>query len=250
MGGAGLRTAVFLQVRLDSFRLPGKALLSLSGQTVIEHAMESLSEVKADTYQLLTDESSAAELSKYTEKFGFGVFAGPRDDVLRRYALAVREFDVDRIVRATGDNPLVSSELVNSILRLHDEAEADFSGFLGPPLGTCVEILNRESLLDADNKAADPYEREHVSPYLYRREDKYKIFRPQAPDPYVFPESRVTLDTKEDYIFLTRIFSELYNNKPVKTDDLVVWLKENTGLNSIFKEKETENIAGAVGKKR
>ncbi|MDA3851551.1 MAG: spore coat protein, partial [Spirochaetaceae bacterium] len=35
-------TALFLQCRLDSSRLPGKALINIEGKTVIELAMEAL----------------------------------------------------------------------------------------------------------------------------------------------------------------------------------------------------------------
>jgi spore coat polysaccharide biosynthesis protein SpsF len=107
-------TAVFLQVRLDSSRLPRKALLELAGVTVLEHAMQALDLVRADIRVLLTTKDSAAELKPIAESAGWNMFIGSKDDVLDRFVMAAREFNADRIIRATGDNPLVSAEMANA----------------------------------------------------------------------------------------------------------------------------------------
>ena len=220
-----MTTAVFLQARLDSTRLPRKALLPLAGRPVIEHAMDSLRRVRADLHVLLTDEASFAELKPHATLCGFLSFAGPKEDVLARFALAAREYRVDRIIRATGDNPLVSRELAQGLLLLHEKAGAAFSAFSGPPIGTGVEIVEAEALLCAADSAVDPYEREHVNPYLYRRPEQFAVNRPQAGEEFCLPGARVTLDTEEDYRFLLAVYRELYDGEAVETDRLVAWLK-------------------------
>ena len=220
-----MKTAVFIQVRLNSSRLPGKALLRLNGLTAIEHAMESLSFVLADVYALLTDEDSKAALAPLAKPYGFTVYAGSPDDVLLRYAEASRYFGVTRYIRATGDNPLVSWELTRDLLVLHEKNSADFSGFLGPPLGTGVELTETRALFSAEREARDQYEREHVSPFIYRRPHRFRVFRPWAPEEVNLPKSRVTLDTAADFAYITRIYNALYRGKPVPIRDLVAWLK-------------------------
>ncbi|MFP4179870.1 MAG: cytidylyltransferase domain-containing protein [Spirochaetaceae bacterium] len=214
-------TGVFLQVRLDSSRLPGKALLPLEGDTVVGHAMRALRNVHAQVYLLLTDSESAGELRPHAEKAGFEVFAGAKDDVLLRYTDAARLYGVDRIIRATGDNPLVSAECADRICVLHRQAGADYSGFRGLPLGTGVECVEAEALFEAEKAAVSSYDREHVCPYLYRHPERFSIHTPQAPGQYRFPEARVTLDTEEDYIRLKELFKSLYNGSPVPIDRLV-----------------------------
>jgi len=73
---------VLLQVRLDSSRLPNKALLELGGRSVIEHAMLSLRRIPAAVHAIVTDEESRELLEPRAVKCGFGVAVGPRDDVL------------------------------------------------------------------------------------------------------------------------------------------------------------------------
>ena len=221
-----MRTAVFLQVRLSSRRLPRKALLRLCDKTVIEHAMSALKEVPADVYALLTDDDSSHQLEPYARLYNFEVFRGSPSDVLKRFADAARLWRIDRYYRATGDNPLVSGELAVELHAKHEAVGADFSGYLGPPLGTGVELVDASALLQADAEATDVYEREHVSPFIYRRPDRFTIHRPWVEDPYLYPEGLVTLDTWKDYDFLKELFDELYTGEPIDTQRLVAWLRD------------------------
>ncbi len=217
-------TGVFLQVRIDSSRLPGKALLPLKGKAVIEHAMAALKNINADVHALLTDSASSTGLRPYAERCGFTLFIGNKFDVLKRYADAAMYYGVDTIIRATGDNPLVSSTAAAAILEDHRRREADFSCYTGLPLGTGVEIVQADSLLFADRTAQDPYEREHVNPYLYRRENMFFIHKVPAPPRFTCPEARVTLDTEDDYRYLQLLFNDLYHNAPIELDAVVPWV--------------------------
>jgi spore coat polysaccharide biosynthesis protein SpsF len=220
-------TGVFLQARLDSSRLPRKALLPLADRSVLEHAMRALLAVGADVYVLLTDEESSGELAPYAEREGFELFVGAKEDVLKRYADAARDFGVDRIIRATGDNPLVSGECARLICDLHRQEAADYSGFRGLPLGTGVECVETEALLEAEKLSSNRYYREHVCPFIYEHPERFIIHQPEAPREYRFPEGRVTLDTGEDYRRLQEIFRLAYEGKPVGIGSLVHILSQH-----------------------
>jgi len=229
MGNAGKLTAVFLQARIDSTRLPGKALLPLAGRTVIDHVMEALKKIEAGRHVLLTDADSFTDLEPHAAECGFEIFRGPGDDVLSRYAEAISLYTPDYIIRATGDNPLVSSFLAQEILSAHMVSGAHYSGFFGGPLGTGVEVVDAPVLMRAAKEATESYEREHVTPFIYRRPREFTIHRPSVPPEYYMPEARVTLDTEADYRFICRIFSDIYTGRPVPADRLVQWLKSPDG---------------------
>jgi spore coat polysaccharide biosynthesis protein SpsF len=228
MGGRTM-TAVFLQVRLSSTRLPGKALLELAGRTVIEHAMEALRPVPTDHHVLLTDAESADTLARYAVAHGFSLFVGDPDDVLSRYAEACRWFDVHTVVRATGDNPLVSSEVAKDALRAHEEAKADYTALTEGPLGTGVEVIDGQVLLEAAREARTRYEREHVTPFVYHRPERYRLRIESVRAAYRLPDARVTLDTEDDYAEIARIYDELYAGAPIDTETLVSFLKTRDG---------------------
>jgi spore coat polysaccharide biosynthesis protein SpsF len=230
MGNTGVVTGIFLQARLKSTRLPGKALLKLQGLTVIEHAMSTLRLVRADAHALLTDEESAAEFEPYARKWNFRLFVGPELDVLKRYCLAAERFGVSRVVRATGDNPLVSAELTKLNLEFHEQKQADLSRFKGAPLGTGVEVVETEALVRSYSDSDDAYEHEHITTHILRNPQLYRIHEPLCPAAFRLPQARVTLDTAEDFKILEAVFTALYRHKPIETVELTAWLAEHREL--------------------
>jgi spore coat polysaccharide biosynthesis protein SpsF len=220
-------TGLFLQVRLDSSRLPGKALLPLAGKPMVSHAMEALKKVDADIHALVTDEGSRERLLPLAEDALFEVFVGSKLDVLRRYCDAARHYGVQTIIRATGDNPLVSRDLAEKLLEEHRKFDSDYSGYFGMPLGTGVEIIRAAALLRAERETREPYDREHVTPYLYRNPQEFYLHRPLA-DRQFRSRFRVTVDTKEDYKLVTRIFREIYRGGPPGMEALMLWIRENS----------------------
>lgn len=221
-----VKTGVFLQARISSQRLYGKALLDLAGLPVIRHAMNALSRVPASRYAVLTDDESAGHFAHIAADSGFDVFAGDPDDVLERYCAAIRYYGVDEVVRATGDNPLVSPRVAMQSITIRREHDADYAGVTGTPYGTGVEVLNAYALLDLASWTKERYDREHVSPGLYRNPDRYRVFTKDADPTMYLPEFRVTLDTPEDYTWLTHIFSRLYRGEPIEANELVAFAQD------------------------
>ena len=225
MGYRGIETAVFVQVRLCSTRFPCKALMPLKGGNVIQHVMRSLKVVPAAHYVLLTDKYSAEVLRYLAEDEGFEIFKGPKEDVLERYYRAWQYYGSRIVVRATGDNPLVSSEYVEKIIEIHNKEHADLSHYLGIPLGTGVEIITGDAIKRARDNALDPYEREHITIYMYRNRSIFKIIEKQAPRKVCFSKAAVSLDTGKDFTLLREIYNNLYRGTPIQITDLVAWLK-------------------------
>jgi spore coat polysaccharide biosynthesis protein SpsF len=205
--------------------LANKALLPLPGGNVIQHVMRAMGEVPANVRALLTDPASADILRPVAASVGFEVFPGPEEDVLARYCLASRAFDVQRIIRVTGDNPLTCPRLARDILEYHARRGADLSHFLRLPWGSGVEVVEAEALFAAERAAALPDEREHITTYLYRHPERFMIQEPAAPAFADMPEARVTVDTPEDFIFVTGIFNALYAGAPIEADRVVGWLR-------------------------
>jgi spore coat polysaccharide biosynthesis protein SpsF len=224
-----VKTGVFLQARIGSRRLPRKALLPLDGLTVLEAVMRALAGVEADVHALLTDAASAPEFRGLAQSSGFVLFEGPEEDVLGRFCLAARRFAVERIVRATGDNPLVSPAQAAELLSLHEREGFHLGHFLGPPLGTGVEVVTAAALYEADSRSDDPYEHEHITTHLYRNRDRFCVAEASVPPRWSYPQGLVTIDTEEDYIRVRRLFIELYRGEPIETEAVISWLKRQAG---------------------
>lgn len=220
-------TSVFLQVRLDSSRLPRKALADLGGKTVTERCLAALSSLAVDHRVLVTEPGSARELEPLIEGTGWGLFVGSKDDVLDRFVQAARATGSTTVVRATGDNPLVSATLAAIALERHRLQGADFSALDGGPIGSGVEVIETSALEAAWGSQPDVYEREHVSPYLYRRPDRFRIHRTPVPASCWAPEARITLDTPDDLDYLRALWGAVYQGHAPEVEELIPWLNQH-----------------------
>ena len=192
-------TALVLQARIDSDRLPRKSLLALDGKPLILRVMEALGALPVEAKILACPGDSVSAFAPLTEEAGFSLVAGPKEDVLARYCLAIRHSGADRIIRATGDNPFVFADAAWALNREAVELGADYAGYLELPYGAGVESVASEALLRAEREAEAPAEREHVCPYLYNHPELFNIHRPPAPRRWRKPDYRITVDTQEDY---------------------------------------------------
>ncbi|MCL2243194.1 MAG: spore coat protein [Treponema sp.] len=192
-------TAIVLQARLDSSRLPGKALLLLGGKPVILRVMEALNEIPADLRILACSEDSVSAFSPLAGEAGFNIFAGPKDDVLERFCRVIRCHSINRIIRATGDNPFVFTDAAAALNAEAMALNACYSVYSGIPVGSGVESVRASSLHRAGNEASLYYDREHVCPYLYAHPELFQLHRPLAPLRWQNSGIRLTIDTQEDY---------------------------------------------------
>jgi len=204
-------TAIVLQARIDSSRLPGKSLLLLDEKPLIFRVMEALNNIPSDLRILACPQDSLSSFTPLAKEAGFQILAGPKDDVLERYCLAIRKYSINRVIRATGDNPFVFADAAVSI---NDEAvshNADYAGFTNLPYGAGVESVSASALLRASDEARLSSEREHVCPYLYNHPELFSVYRPAAPSRWHYPDIRITVDTREDYNRAVELYRSLEN---------------------------------------
>lgn len=200
-------TVLVVQSRLSSTRLPKKALLPLGGKPILAWVFDTMKRVKADRYFLATDYDSAEELFPVAKECGFECFAGPRDDVLKRFCLLITETNADTVIRVTGDNPFLFTEAANQTAVRFASLKADYFTYTGLPHGSGVEIFNAKSLLKAETLTDLPYDREHVGPSLYNHTDRFTAVFEKAPSEWFYPDVRTTVDTATDYrraVFMAR----------------------------------------------
>ncbi len=218
-------TGVFLQVRLSSKRLPEKALIKIKDLTIIEHSMRALKHIEVDHFILLTTEECIERLKPLAIRWGFTLFSGPEKDVLKRFILASEKFEIDTIIRATGDNPLVSGEMASKVLREHIHLRADYSNWTDAPYGTGIEVVESKALKKADLNTNKSYDREHVTPWIYNNPDSFKLNIKRTADNYLY-DIKVSVDTEDDLMRVQTIFDNIYNNQPIELENLINFCKQ------------------------
>jgi glutamate-1-semialdehyde 2,1-aminomutase/spore coat polysaccharide biosynthesis protein SpsF len=218
------RTAVIVQARTGSTRLPGKVLRKLGAKTVLAHVLDRCASVKgADavvcaTSTLPQDDPVAAEAART----GAHVFRGSESDVLERYLAAARSVDADVVLRVTADCPLIDPDVCAAVIALRSSAGADYASNNMPrlyPHGLDCEAFRVAALAEAAAATSDPFDHEHVTPWLRR---KLGLKRANLVGPG-WPASmhRWTLDYPEDLDFFSAIFAALPEPETARMQDVL-----------------------------
>lgn len=212
MGSEKRMTVVVVQCRLNSSRLPGKALMLLDNKPIIQWTLEAMKKVPSDEYYIATDKASEKELEKIATKCGWKVFAGSENNVLERFAQIAEITKARTVLRATGDNPFLFYEAAVESLEVLKKINCDYFTFTGLPHGSGIEVYKGSALIQGNKTAENDFEKEHVGPTFYNHKDKYNVIFEPAPAKYDFPKLRTTVDTFADYLRAWRIFYYI-NNK-------------------------------------
>lgn len=219
-----------LQARMSSSRLPGKVMRPLLGAPMIGRQIERISRAR-ELSQLLVATSVHAEddvLEAYCDEIGIACFRGSLNDVLGRFLAAIEAVGpVSTVVRLTADCPLTDPELIDAAVRSHAQTDADYTTVsLGwtYPKGLDVEVCRTTALQRAGAEATG-YDREHVTSYLYAHPNKFTINAVTRHPPLRF---RWTVDTPEDFAFVSAVYADLYPMKPAfGTLDVLQWQERN-----------------------
>jgi glutamate-1-semialdehyde 2,1-aminomutase/spore coat polysaccharide biosynthesis protein SpsF len=203
-------SVLIVQARLGSTRLPGKVLMALAGDTVLGQclrrcrAVPGIDGVVCAVPEGRQDDPVAAE----AERCGVLVVRGPAADVLRRYRIAAENTGAEMVMRVTSDCPLIDPRLCGRLLALRRETGVDYACNNMPPSwphGLDAEVFTAAALRQADETATEPFDREHVTPWLRRTLRTANL----AHDGGDLSHHRWTLDYPEDYAFLSALFHHL-----------------------------------------
>jgi len=204
------KVVAIIQARMDSTRLFGKVLKKVDGKSILEILVNRLkgSNQISSLVVATTEKGEDDKIVEMARKLGVEWYRGSEDDVLKRFIDASGAVNADIIVRVTADNPLTDPELMDKLVEAHLKNQADYTHCIGAPLGTSVEVVNREILEKIDPIAKDAEYREHVTFYILDRPESFKIHTVKAEDFGLnYPSLRLTVDTEED-LELMRVLQE------------------------------------------
>lgn len=173
-----MKIVAIVQARMSSTRLPNKVMKPIGGVPMIELLLARLAKSKhIDQIVLATSTDDCnAPLVEHVQKLGYTCIRGSESDVLDRYLVAARLAQADVVVRITGDCPLIDPALVDQVFAQFKAEGVDYLSNTAPasyPDGLDTEVFTLQALERADRESQDPFDREHVTPYL-RKPGLYK----------------------------------------------------------------------------
>jgi spore coat polysaccharide biosynthesis protein SpsF (cytidylyltransferase family) len=234
-----MKATAIIQARVGSTRLPGKVLLKIMGKTILEYGLERVKKAKMIDKIIVATTKKEEDLSivNLMHKLKVNVYRGSEDDVLDRYYQAAKIFKAKHIARITSDNPLIDPQIIDKIVKRYFESSADYcSNTLEEtfPDGEDVEVFKFSALREAWKKAKLPSEREHVTPYLKKHPEKFKIVN--VKNKKNLSDKRWTVDGKKDFELIKAILKALYPKNPsFLMKDILKFLKTNPRLEDLNK---------------
>jgi spore coat polysaccharide biosynthesis protein SpsF len=213
---------------MGSSRLPGKVLLDLAGEPMLRRVVERTRRAKTihRVVIAITIEPADDPLADYCERQAYPVYRGSLHDVLDRYYQAARWSGAETIVRITADCPLIDPEVIDRTVEAFRGAPLPHLECLNPglpggymfcanrlpppwgrtyPIGLDTEVCAFHDLETVWKEAQLPHQREHVMPYFYDHQERFKIL-------LVHHEKdlgalRLTVDTAEDLELLRQVYA-------------------------------------------
>ncbi|NNE21962.1 MAG: glycosyltransferase family protein [Rhizobiales bacterium] len=223
-----MHTVCIIQARMGSSRLPGKVMKPLAGKPALWHVVDRAGRCRLIDEIVIasTTEPADQRIVDYCKDQGWNVTRGSESDVLERYHQTAIAYAADIVIRITSDCPLIDPGILTRLIREFTAGDVDYMSTNYPsrtfPVGCDCEIMTVEALDRAHKEATAPYDREHVTPYLYTNPDRFRVAG--IIDDQNHANVRLTLDTAQDYDLLAAIYERYYRpGEIVKLSDAVMF---------------------------
>jgi spore coat polysaccharide biosynthesis protein SpsF len=236
-----LKVVAIVQARMGSTRLPGKVLKDLEGETMLARVVERLSRSRLINEVVIatTDRAGDDAIVEECRRCSVPVFRGDEDDVLDRYFRAAQLAKAEVVVRITSDCPLIDPGVTDKTI----------AAFLNPgnasqwrtmpdyasnvvvrtyPRGLDTEVMTAQALERCWHAANQPYERTHVTPYIYEHPGEFKIL--SVTGEADFSRHRWTVDTPEDLKFVRAIYARFKGRDDFREPDILALLEHEPEL--------------------
>lgn len=226
------RTALIVQARMNSSRLPGKVMRRIAGRTILEYVLARCRRTPGiDALVCATvDTADCDPVAEEARRAGATVFRGSELDVIDRYLGAARAVNADVIMRVTSDCPLIDPLVCGAVLRLRAQKDVDYACNNMPPSwphGLDCEAFTRAALERAD-AATKGEDREYPTRVMRSdpRWSKVSLLGPGGD----WANMRLTLDTPADWAFFEALIPRLSDPLTASLAEVAAIVRSAPGL--------------------
>ena len=220
-----------IQARCGSSRFPEKVFAEIDGNPLLWHVVNRLTYANRidDVIVATTCNHKDDTIEEWCKDENVKCFRGSEEDVLNRYYKASLAFPSDVIVRITADDPFKEPAVIDNVISKLENENFDLVTNNFPPSfpeGLDCEAFTSDILETMEKNADDTFEREHVTQYIYRNQDKFRIGNVSSDKN--LSKLRWTIDNKEDYDMVNEIYQHRKNKKGLLLmNEILDILKDN-----------------------
>jgi spore coat polysaccharide biosynthesis protein SpsF len=213
-----MRVVAIVQARMGSTRLPRKVMADISGQPMLARLLSRLRRSKSlnEIIVATTTKTEDDEIEEFSSRNSVRCFRGSERDLLDRYYRTALAFKADHVVRITSDCPMIDPALVDDVVDAFRKKQPDVDYLSNSlpirtfPRGLDTEVMRFEALEKAWREDENESRREHVTPYIYRNPDKFRVAGFTNDRDYSY--MRWTVDTQDDLDFVRKVFDYFRND--------------------------------------
>ena len=232
------KVVALVQARMGASRLPGKVLLDIGGEPMLDRVVmrTKRSQIVDQVVVATSTDKSDDSIAEYCDQQGYLFYRGKLHDVLDRYFQAAKLYSAGVIVRITADCPIIDPMVIDQTLKafrgqgpilitesesvskkdsqmqLQEKTSWDFAANRLPPpwkrtfpIGLDTEVCTFAALETAWREADQPHHREHVMPFFYEQENRFRVLLVNhEPD---YGNFRWTVDTSQDLELMRSIYN-------------------------------------------
>lgn len=237
---------------MPSSRLPGKVLKDLGGRPMLTWVVTRASRAKTVTKTIVatTVEPEDDVVAEYCESQKYPYTRGSMHDVLDRYYQSAQKFQAEAVVRITADCPFIDPAEIDRVVEIFLSADPplDFAANRLPmertiPIGLDTEVCTFAALETAWREAKEPHQREHVMPYFYENQDRFRSLHiKHEPD---YGRFRWTVDTPEDLELARQIVANIEGRDEFTWQEIITLFESNpelASLNARVRHKEYREV--------
>ena len=218
---------------MSSSRLPGKVLMQVNGNSLLNIHAKRVSKSKLITKHIIAISNTSNDdiLETHCINNHLNFFRGSEADVLDRFYQLVKNENPDVVVRLTADCPLIDSFIIDKCISLFMLNNVDYLSntlSLTFPDGLDVEVFSAEALKKAFSCSKLKSDREHVTPYIYRNSNFNggSIFKAASfENNEDASKYRLTVDEFEDFLLIKKLINDLGDEKPWQ--DYIKYVEQN-----------------------
>jgi spore coat polysaccharide biosynthesis protein SpsF len=221
---------IIVQARMASTRLPGKVMLPVLGKTILALMIERLQMIQHQATVVIATSLNLEDdiIEQEARLLHIPCYRGDQNNLLDRHYQAALLHGADVVLKIPSDCPLIDPQAIDRVLNYFFEQTntPDYVSNLHPaswPDGNDVEIMTMACLKRVWESANKTMELEHTTPYIWENPQLFSMGSVTWETGLDYSMShRFTIDYQEDYLFIKRIFEELYPiNKSFSCDDIL-----------------------------
>jgi len=225
---------IFLLVRLDSSRLPKKAMKEINKKPIIKYLINRLNRSKKvrNLVVCTTNKQSDDQLVNFLEEENIKYFRGSEHDILVRLRDATIFFKSDFVVVVDGDDIYTDPYFVDMIIDEYEKTRADYiaddgfpHGFV--PVGITKNALEKICEVKISKNTETGYREFFTQTNLFN----CRYLKPK--NNIMIPKKlRLTLDYEEDFMLAKEIYKILGNY--FHLEDIITLFKKQPKLIEII----------------